>query len=85
MKYEIRYHSIQSDHILAVPQFSHKEIVEAATPQKLRKYIESKKDEYSSPYKKADAKSKKMFGFDYVSSAGGVKVKRYKPPKVKKI
>lgn len=85
MRYEIRYHSIQSDHILAIPEFSHREIVDAASPEKLRKYIEGQKDEYGNRYKKAKFKDKKMFGFDYVSSAGAVKVKKYKPPKVKKI
>jgi len=82
MRYEIRYHTIQSDHILAIPEFSHKEVVEATTPLKLRKYIESKKDEYGHHYKKA---KKPSFGFDYTSNAGGVKVKPYKPPKVRKV
>ena len=39
MKYEIRYHSIQSDHILAVPEFSHKEIVDAKTRQHVIRYV----------------------------------------------
>jgi len=78
-KYEIRYHSIQSDHILAIPEFSHKEIVKT-TPKKLQKYIESKTDEYGGHYKK-----EKEFGFDYVSNAGGVKVKLYKEPKIKEV
>ena len=85
MKYEIRYHEIMSDHILAVPQFSHKEIIDAATPSAVRSYVESKKDGYGNHFKEASTRIKKLVGFDYTSSAGAVKVKKYKAPKVKKI
>jgi len=82
MKYEIRYHEIMSDHILAVPEFSRKEVVEADTQRDLRKYIEKQKDGWGNPFKKS---KDKFAGFDYISRAGGIKVKVYKPPKVKKI
>ncbi len=83
MKYKIKYHYIMSDHILASPEFHHSEIVEAKTRADLDKYIKSQKDDYGNHFKKA--KSKKMFGFDYTSRVGGVKVEVYKPPKVKKV
>ena len=79
VKYEIRYYLIKSDHFLAIPEFSHKEIVKT-TFKNLQKYIESKKDAYCNHYKK-----KKSFGFDYVSNTGGVKVKLYKEPIIKRI
>ncbi len=82
-KVKIEYHSIQSDHILAFPEFDHSEVVEYETPRKLQRYIESKKDDWGNYYKKPD--KKKSFGFDYVSRTGGVKVKPYKPTKIKKI
>ncbi len=85
MKYEIRYHEIMSDHILAVPEFVRKEVVEAPSLAKLDKYIKSKKDDYGHPFRKASASDKRLFGFDYISKSGAVKYKRYKPPKVKKI
>jgi hypothetical protein len=80
VRYKIKYHSIQSDHILAVPQFSHSEIIECDSKVRLDTYIRSQKDEYGHHYKKGG----KQFGFDYTSNAGGVKVKPYRP-KVKKI
>jgi len=80
MKVKIKYHTIQSDHILASPEFTHSEIVEYESKQKLQRYIESQKDGYGHNFKKD-----KSLGFDYISRAGGVKVEPYKPPKVKKI
>jgi hypothetical protein len=85
MKSLVKYYSIQSDHLLAIPEYSHKEVVEHATPEKLRKYIEAQKDEYGGYYRKATAERKKRFGFDYTSGSGAVKVEKYKPQKVKKI
>jgi hypothetical protein len=87
MKIKINYHSIQSDHILAMPEFSHCEIVEAEglNDPKLVNYITSQKDEYGSKFKKADKKTKSLLGFDYISRAGGVKIEKYKEPKTKKL
>jgi hypothetical protein len=82
MKYEIRYHTIQSDHLLAVPEFSHKEIVDAKTRQHVIRYVKKQKDEYGHHYK---YHPEKRYGFDFTSNAGGVKIRKYKPPKVKRI
>ena len=54
------------------------EIVESETADKLQSYIESKKDVYGSPYKKEE-----LFGYQYTSSQGGVKVTEYIEPKIK--
>ncbi len=80
MRMKIKYYSIQSDHILAIPAYSRSEIVDVKSFKELQKYIESQKDGYGHKFKK-----KKSFGFDYTSVAGAVKVESYKPPKVKKI
>jgi hypothetical protein len=81
----ISYHTIESDHVLATPEFTHSEVIEALgfDDPKLIKYIESKTDGYGHKFKK-----KKNFGFDYISRAGGVKVEEYKElekPKIKKL
>lgn len=76
MKYKIEFHSIQSDHMLAMPELDYIEYIETNSPLKLKKYIESKKDSYGNYFK-----FKKEFGYDYISRAGGVKVKLYKPIK----
>lgn len=80
MKIKVKYYSIQSDHILAVPAFSHSEIVEVSSYEKLDKYIKKQKDPYGHHYRK-----EKYLGFDYISNAGAVKVGLYKSPRVKKI
>lgn len=80
MKIEITYCTIQSNHILAVPEPTHSEIVEVDSWKDLDKYIEKQSDLYGNRFKKD-----KSFGFRYISGAGGVKVKRYKPPKINKI
>lgn len=85
MKYKITYHEIQSDHILAVPEAVNSEIVEADSLSKIDKHICSKKDWNGNNYRRASATDKKMFGFDYISSTGGVKVKKYRFAKVKKL
>lgn len=91
MKIKISYHSILSDHLLAVPEFTHSEIVEAKgfNDKKLIKHISDKKDHYSNHFRKLSDRDKdkfiKMMGFDYTSHAGGVKVKEYKAPHVKKL
>ena len=72
-KWVISYHSIQSDHILATPQFDYAEYVEG-TEQKVIKRIKSKTDGWSNPYRKAD----EMFGFDFISNQGAVDYKEYK-------
>lgn len=84
-KYLVKYHYVMSDHILAVPAFHHKEVVEAASSADLRKYIEKQKDDWGFSFKKASPSSKRMFGFDYTSKSGGVKVSAYKPPRIKKV
>lgn len=79
-RYKINYHSIQSDHILATPEFTHSEIVEVDSDEKLQEYIESKTDGYDNHFKKED---KPFFGFDYISRTGGVKVEEYNPKIIK--
>lgn len=79
MKYKIKYYEIQSDHILAVPQFSSEEIIEADSLASVDKYIRKK------GYFKAKPATKENFDFDYTNSWGAVKIKRYLPPKVKRI
>ena len=78
MKYVIEYYTIQSDHILAIPQFSHKEIVDSTLP-KIGKYLRGK------GYSLAKASTKKAFGFDFTDNWGAVKVKKYVAPRIKKI
>jgi len=80
MKYQIDIFSI--DHgagIFATPTYGRTEYVEVKAESNLHKYIINHvKDDYGHPMKKD---SKKFMGYDYVSHAGGCKVKRYKPPK----
>jgi len=78
MKYEIRYHEIRSDHVLAVPEYTHKEVVDSTLP-KIDKYLRKK------GYNRAGARTKKIFDFDFTNNWGAVKVKKYQPPKVKRI
>lgn len=91
MKIKISYHSIQSDHILAVPEFTHSEIVEATglNDKKLIKYISGQTDWYGNRFRKLGNSDKDKFikrmGFAYTSPAGGAKVEEYKAPSVKKL
>jgi hypothetical protein len=82
MKKVIQYYLVQGDHIFAVPEPHHSELIENDDPVKLRKYIESQKDSYGCFYKK-----KKFTGFgldfDYTSNQGAVKVKDYVEDKKK--
>ncbi len=82
MKIKISYCSIKSGHILAMPELTHSEIVEAKGlgDPKLVKYITSQKDYYGHKFKK-----KKTFGFDYTSNTGAVRVEEYKELQVKKL
>ena len=82
MKYIIEYYYIKSDHLLAIPEYDHKEIVEAKSIKILYDYIKSKKDEYGNPF---HARTTKSFGFDFVSNAGGIKIKKYIRPKIKQL
>lgn len=84
-KYEIRYYEIQSDHILAMPEFHHKEVVEAKFYNEALAYIRKQKDGYGHKYRLATDEEHKMFGFDFHSAAGAVKIRKYKPRKVKQI
>ena len=81
MKVRINYHSISyGAHVFATPDFTNSEIVEVSSlnDEKLKNYIESKKDDYGHPFKKEE-----IFGFDYTSHAGGVKVEIYNEPNIK--
>jgi len=80
MRVIIEYHYIKSNHLLASPEFDHEEIIEVDTQIKLKKYIESQKDQYDNNFIK-----NKKHGFDYISRQGGVKVKKYVSPIIKKI
>ncbi|HEC64613.1 hypothetical protein LCGC14_2575010 [marine sediment metagenome] len=84
MKIKIIYCSILSDHVLAMPEFTHSEMVKAKglSDPKLVNYITSQKDRYGHKFKKD---SKKTFGFDYTSNQGGVKVEVYEEPHVKQL
>ena len=79
MKIKIKYYYIKSDHILATPEYDHKEIVEVANQEDLDNYIFKQKDDYGNKFKK-----KTSYGFDYISHQGGIKIKIYNP-KIKKI
>ena len=76
--FKIEYHLIQSNHILAIPEFSSEEFVNVDSEEKLQEYIESQKDSYGNSYTKNES-----FGFQYISHAGGVKVREYKKPLIK--
>lgn len=82
MRYIVKYYYIKSDHIFAVPEYDHEEIVNVKKIGDLHKYIESKKDQYGHYFKYSANKS---FGFNYISGAGGVKIKLYKEPIIKQI
>ena len=84
MKIKISYCSIKSDHILAMPELTHSEIVEAEDlgDPKLVNYITSQKDWYGHKFRKD---SRKTFGFNYTSNTGVVKVEEYKEPWVKEL
>jgi len=78
-KYKITYCEVpHGGGIFAMPEPIGSEIVESETADKLQSYIESKKDAYGSPYKKEE-----LFGYQYTSSQGGVKVTEYIEPKIK--
>ena len=81
MQKVIIYHSIQSDHILAVPQETHRETIETKSMAKLREYVETQMDAYGHKFKKSSRQE--SFGFDYLSKEGGVKIED--PPEVKRI
>jgi hypothetical protein len=82
MKYTIDYYWIDyGAHLFATPTYQKSENVECSSEENLRKYIESQKDAYGGFYKK---NKKKFMGYDYISSQGGVKVRRYEEPKFKK-
>lgn len=74
-----------STHMMAVPEFHHFEIVNADTQHDLRTYVEKQKDDRGQRYKKCSLANKKIFGYDYTSAQGAVKIEVYTPPKVKKI
>lgn len=82
MKIKIEYFEIQSDHILAVPEFFKSELVEADSleDQKLVDYITSKTDGYKNHFVKEN-----IMGFNYTSRTGAVKVSEYVEPTVKKL
>jgi len=80
MKFVIEYYEIMSDHLLATPEFHHKEIVDAKNDKALDNYIAQQKDFYGNHYVK-----KANYGFTHISNQGALKVYPYKPPKVKKI
>ena len=81
MYYKIKYYEIGYDAgLFSLPEFSHEEIVEAYNLKNVGEYILSKKDNLDNKYEKD-----KSFGFDYISKRGGVKIKKYKPPKIKKV
>ncbi len=84
MKIKISYCSIKSARVLAMPELTHSEIVEAKgfDDPKLVNYITSQKDWYGHKFKKD---SKKTFGFNYISNTGGVRVERYREPRTKKL
>ena len=87
MKYIIEYYWIQSDHILATPDYGKSETVECNSIKELDDYLSKQHDPWNKKnyYKKATEEEKKMFGFDYISRQGGVKIEKYKSPKFKKI
>lgn len=74
-KYEIKYFTLKAgSSILEEPTYSHSEYVSTHEPEKLKKHIEAKKDEYGHLYIENIT-----HGYDYISNCGGVKVIEYKP------
>jgi len=74
-KYELQYFNLkEGSGILAEPTYSHSEFVRTIDPEKLKKYIETKREEYGHFYIENIS-----HGYDYISNCGGVKVFEYKP------
>jgi hypothetical protein len=75
MYFEIQYFYIKSDHILASPEYDHREIVKVNTRKQLEDYVKSLQDLYNNPFKKCDPP---RYGFNYISNQGALKVSRRK-------
>lgn len=76
MKLIVEYYEMQSDHLLAMPEYDREEFIEVKNEDELDRYISTKKDWYGCEYKKD-----KSHGFDYISGQGGIKIKEYEEPK----
>lgn len=90
MKYTIAYYEMDHGaHIFAIPdQLYALEHIETDDKDKLHEHIISHtRDNYGElTYEKTTPKHKKMFGFDYTSHNGGVKITEARPaPKFKKL
>lgn len=85
-KYIIEVREIQSDHVLATPDFKKNIYISAENRKEAEQYILANlKDGYGGKFKKAGNKTKRMFGVDFVSRAGAIVLKEYKPPRFKVI
>ena len=75
MKYKIEVRNIQSDHILASPEFSR-------YTRDVDSWIKNNlKDDYGRSFKEATSKQKNLFGIDYISQTGSLILHKYKEPK----
>lgn len=75
-KWVIRYHSIQSDHILATPQFDYAEYVTGTEVQVIERIVTEKVDDWGNAYTRES--KERMFGFDFISNTGAVDYTEYK-------
>ena len=86
MKFRIEIREIQSDHMLASPQFLKNEYIEAPSKKAAELYILTNiKDGSGNKFKKANAERKKMFKVDFTSPTGSIVLHEHKEPKFKKI
>jgi len=80
MRKVVKYYGIKSDHLLAMPEFTHEEVIECDNEEQLVDYIQSQTDDWGNSFKKESS-----HGYDYISRLGGVKVNDYVGPVIKKI
>lgn len=81
MKYVIEYYDIEyGAPIFSSPKLTRKEIVDPVTIAALERYISKQTDLAGCKFKK-----EKIFGFNYISNQGALKVYPYKVPVIKKI
>ncbi len=68
--YEVKVYTIQSDHLLATPQYSETIYLKLESSEDLDKAIALMKDDYGHPYEE-----KRVHGFTHISNYGALDVK----------
>lgn len=82
MLYKVEFCTVHGDSIFSLPEVTETEYIDTDSDDKLTEYILSKKDGYGHSFERGRI----MFqGFQFISSAGGVKISKYKPPKIIKL